>query len=299
MNEQHPDYPRWRDNAGKDGLEAHPAAKADGGAGVEGQEAYRSMRLKYLLPKAFEQDQFFISLQPVFTMPSRRIIAAEVLLRWNMPEEGILFPAEFMPVAAREGLLMPLDMVAVSEACKCLLGWQVKDVQGIPLGVKISVAAMKSKEFMGLVEEVVAAGRLQPGMLEFEFAARDILQNASVVIKTVRRLRQMGCRCALQGYGQSESALSSILPLGMDTIKMDCGAYAPNCEPEGISTCLRVYDAVKSLGTEAVCEKVEHQMQLQELMAAGVDRMQGYALSMPVSTHVFNQMMEKHGADKD
>lgn len=253
-------------------------------------QAQWERRLEQALPAALTDEQFFICLQPRFEMPTRRIIGAEALLRWNFPKEGVLFPSEFLPAVERAGLLMPLDLFALGEVCKCIVSWKAAGIPLVPININISRESLLSPHFMEQASGMLQDCNLPHGMIECELDAQTVWQHALEAQQAAARFRQMGCRVAVHGFKESLSVLSLVLPLGFDTVKVNCRFYAPEGEDEGIAVCVQAYNAVRQSGTYAVCEGVEFLDQLKKLEEAGCNVLQGYALSRPVDAHLFADM---------
>lgn len=258
-------------------------------------QAQWELHLQQALPLALENNQFFICLQPIFEMPTRRIIGAEALLRWNKPDAGILFPSEFLPAAQRAGLLLPLDIFALGEVCNISARWQAAaGIPLLPVNINISRESLLSPHFLELVSQIITGCDVPHNLIECELDAQTVQLHALEAKQAVQRLRQLGCRSAIHGFKESPSILPRLLPLGFDTIKVNCRFYAPHSAPAGIASCMEAYTAVRENGVVAICEGVEFLDHLVMLEQAGCNTMQGYALCMPVTARLFAEMAQRH-----
>lgn len=228
-------------------------------------------------------------------MPARRIVGAEALLRWNLPGVGILFPAEFMPMAERQGLLLPVDLYAVGEACKCQAHWKAAKQPGLPISVNISAATVTSADFLQIARDMLRGCNMDAGQIELEFSSEEALAHMETLKQAAMQLKKAGFHCSVQGFGGSRRQISELLiGLPLDSIKLDCRKYAPNNEEAGMQACIEAYRSAARTGVSVVCEGVANKEQLRQLTLAGCELMQGYALSMPVTKNVFFQMVEKY-----
>lgn len=241
---------------------------------------------------ALRMRQFFICLQPKFELPGRRIVGAEALLRWNDPEEGILFPAEFLPAAEHAGYMEALDLYALEEASRCIRSWIDNRVPVVPISVNISAASLHAPGFCDAAVDCLSRFDVPPSSIEFEFSARFAQLHPAKLADMIECLHRHGFSCCIDGFSRKVEvgALDHLSAFDVDTVKYNCRA-CDNCQEECVNACASAFTRAKELHIRMLCEGVERPQQLDTLYAAGCALMQGYALSMPVSTGLFSRML--------
>ena len=254
----------------------------------------REKQLQDNILPAVRNREFFICLQPKFVFPEKKIVGAEVLLRWNAPNEGILFPTEFLAAARDAGLIELLDLYALDEACACLHRWLASGERVVPLSINISSSSLYTPGFVDAAVDTVKKYNIPSEYLEFEFSSQFIKEFPEKLARTISYLRKLGYRCAIDGYAQPAAALKQVLAFDIDTLKLDCRSFAPDDNKIGMRACVVALGALKEFPARVYCEGVETPFQFETLLAADCRLMQGYALSMPVSARLFAKMLQRH-----
>ncbi|MDL2234527.1 EAL domain-containing protein [Christensenellaceae bacterium OttesenSCG-928-L17] len=263
-----------------------------------GQPVSRDKQLQDNILAAVRNREFFICLQPKFAFPERKIIGAEVLLRWNAPNDGIIFPAEFLSAARSAGLIELLDLYALNDACACLRKWIDAEAQAVPFSINISSSALYTPGFVEAAIDTVKKHNIPPEYLEFEFSSQFIKEFPEKLGKTIAYFHSLGYSCAIDGYAQPAASLAHVFAFDIDTLKLNCRSFAPDDSRIGMESCVKTLDATKAYDKRVFCEGVETPYQLETLLAADCRLLQGYALSMPVSTRLFEKMMVRHKENK-
>ena len=255
----------------------------------------RDAQMQNTIVSALQDRQFFICLQPKFRLPDRHIVGAEALLRWNDPEEGILFPAEFLPAAQRIGYLEALDLYALEEACHCIQHWRAKHMPVVPISVNISVASLHAPGFCDAAVDCLSRHGIPRSDIEFELSYQFAQQHAAKLSDMIECLHRYGFSCCIDGFTftQDGNLLEHLSAFEIDSVKLNCRSYPDKPMQVYISACAQAVSRAKELGMQLFCEGVERPQQIEALASAGCTLMQGYALSMPVSTGLFAKMLSK------
>ena len=253
----------------------------------------RDAQLQNAIVSALRDRQFFICLQPKFRLPGRHIVGAEALLRWNDPEEGILFPAEFLPAAQRIGYLEALDLYALEEACHCIQNWRKKQMPVVPLSVNISVASLHAPGFCDAAVDCLSRHDIPCSDIEFELSYQFAQQHAAKLSNMIECLHRYGFSCCIDGFSDDGNRLEHLSAFEIDSVKLNCRSFQDKPKQVCLDACAQAVTRAKELGMQLFCEGVERPQQIDALAAAGCTLMQGYALSMPVSTGLFAKMLPK------
>jgi EAL domain-containing protein (putative c-di-GMP-specific phosphodiesterase class I) len=173
------------------------------------------------LREAVEQNQLQLYLQPKLDIGSGRIIGAEALIRWRHPESGLTPPATFIPFAEESGLIVPIGLWVLREACLQAMRWKRKGLPQMPVAVNISAAQFHAKNFVADVAAILAETGISPRMLELELTETTIMQEVGATIEALRDLRAMGINVSIDDFGTGYSGLSYLKHFPVDTLKID------------------------------------------------------------------------------
>jgi predicted signal transduction protein with EAL and GGDEF domain len=258
------------------------SAKADGRGSYSFFEPKLDARMKsrrsleFDLRRAMTKGEFELHYQPVVSIADGSISGFEALLRWRHPERGPISPAEFIPIAEEIGLIVPLGEWVLRQACAEAMNWPA------PLRVSVNISPV---HFIGrnLVPAIVAslaASGLDADRLEVEITEAVLLQNTERTLATMRSLRELGVRIAMDDFGVGYSSLSYLRNFPFTKIKIDRSFVQDVVEQESARSIVRAVIALgASLGMTTTAEGIETQQQLDLLRAEGCDEMQGYLFS--------------------
>ena len=242
-------------------------------------------RTEHDLRRAIDLDQLCLHVQPVWSIPGRRWVAAEALVRWQHPERGLLGPAAFLGVAADVGLARTIGRWVLAEACRAAVTLRAESVLEHDVTLWVNLAAEQLTE-PHLSEEISAqlelAG-LPPSALGVEVTETAVVSAVAAVRGDLERLRALGVRVALDDFGTGLSSLTYLDELPLDVVKLDGSFIA------GITDDTRARDLVAGivalvhgLGLQVVAEGVETAGQMAVLEQIGVDAVQGFHIGQAV-----------------
>lgn len=209
---------------------------------------------------------------------SGAIVGFEVLLRWNHPERGMISPAEFIPIAEQTGFITEMGEWVLREACQHAVRWKN------PLSVAVNVAPLQlsDSDFVRKVQRILLESGLEPKRLELEITESGIIADHRHALVTIRRLKALGVRIAMDDYGTGYSSLSTLQSFPFDKIKIDRGFV------EGLGTNMQSQAIVRStlilansLNIPVLAEGVETQEHLEFLRQEGCQHVQGYYYGRP------------------
>lgn len=236
------------------------------------------------LSKALRDGQLDIEYQPIFSAVSEHAEAAEALLRWNHPTRGRIEAGEFVSVAEETGVIVPIGDWVVREACRTARAWIDHGVVGPRFAVHVNVSRLQlaNSSFVNRVVDLLREHRLRPRQLVLEAREATLLGEASDVIRSVRALRRVGVRVALDNFGTGSNALSLLTDVGADVLKLDGTLALPSGSSEADTRVVRALVLLAhALNMEVVAERVTGIEQLRRLRAAGCDLVQGHLVGRP------------------
>ncbi len=240
-----------------------------------------SHQLEGELRQALDDDVLTLSYQPIVEMPLERCVALEALLRWQHPTRGPIDPSEFIPMAENAGLIGRLGRWVLERACMDAATWQGDAAPGVT--VNVSLAQITSGRLPEEVAAALARSGLAPGRLQLEITESMVGAEHSRIVPVLRVLREMGVGIALDDFGTGFSSLSRLRIWPIDTIKIDrsfIGAMAAG----GTAVIRATLLVAEEYGLTVTAEGVETREQQLQLVQLGINRLQGYLFSRPLSS---------------
>ena len=240
-------------------------------------QARRALELD--LRKALVEHEFELFYQPIVDLQSNRVSGFEALLRWNHPTQGLISPADFIPIAEDMGLIIPLGEWVLRQACKEAAGWPER----VKVAVNLSPAQFKSKALALVVTTALADSGLAPDRLELEITESVLLQDNDTVRSILHQLRGLGVRISMDDFGTGYSSLSYLRSFPFDKIKIDQSFVRDMGQHDDSIAIVRAVAGLgRNLGMSTTAEGVETNEQLGRLRQEGCTEVQGYLFSRPL-----------------
>ncbi|MBL1433752.1 MAG: GGDEF-domain containing protein [Gammaproteobacteria bacterium] len=235
-----------------------------------------------IIRKALKHDLFRLAFQPVQHVASGKIRHYEALIRMIDDSGNIIGPGDFIPVAERMGLIHEIDRYMVSNVIKTIAGLPNSQSE-LSLHVNLSGHAFQDPTLYGLIREKIREHKIDPHRLLFEITETAAVANVEQTRDMVVKLRELGCRFALDDFGAGFSSFSYVKQFPVDQLKID-GAFIRNLvnDPVDQSLVKSMIEVGRSLKKEVIAEFVEDQETLDLLTSYGVDYVQGYFIGKPL-----------------
>ena len=234
------------------------------------------------LRHAIVTDQLFLTFQPKINLSKGRITGVETLLRWQHPEHGIILPDQFIPVAERTGLIIPLTLWVLQQSLiQCRL-WSKMGLD-IDIAVNLTMWNLEAQELPEQIEALLRDTGVSPRNLELEITETSIMSDPQRVIRTLNQIRQLGVRFAIDDFGTGYSSFAYLTKLPVSCIKID-KSFVQNIETDRDSSVIvkSIIDLGHNLGLKVVAEGVETATAKKMLTAFQCDDGQGYYFCRPV-----------------
>ncbi|MBH8552998.1 EAL domain-containing response regulator [Nostocaceae cyanobacterium CENA357] len=237
-------------------------------------------------------EEFEIYYQPIVNISSGEIIAAESLLRWQSPELGLVYPAEFIPLAESTGLIVPIDQWVVQSVCKQIRIWQNAGVSSLTLAVNLSVIEFNEPDCIQKIVGFLKNNNLEPQYLEVELTESMIMQDVNSAIATMNKLQSLGVRIAIDDFGTGYSSLIYLKNLPVNTLKID-RYFIHNVaqDPQKSAITKALIEMAHNLNMQVVAEGVETEAELSFLRQKNCDAMQGFLFSRPLPAAEFENFL--------
>ncbi|HEX4695879.1 putative bifunctional diguanylate cyclase/phosphodiesterase [Sphingomonas sp.] len=244
-------------------------------------------QLEVDLRSAIERGQFELVYQPQVSLRDGRTVAAEALLRWRHPTQGIKLPASFLERAEESGLIVEIGEWVIAEVAGTLRRWAVASIDQ-RLAINVSQRQLDHAMFFRRLREAMHAAQAPARLLELEITETLAMHCSDDVIEAISALRADGATIAIDGYGTGHSSLSRLRELPIDRIKLDHSLVAQITEDgEARQIAQSVVGLIHGLGCEAVAEGIERAEQEDMLRVIGCDVVQGYAVAAPMDEAAF------------
>ena len=226
--------------------------------------------------------------QPLVQVANRRIIGFEALLRWFHPSRGVVSPAEFIPIAEENGLIIPLGEWVLKQACIEAARWP----DGIKVAVNLSPVQFRSQGLVMAVAAALQASGLEPGRLELEITESTMMQDTTATLAVVAALKALGVGISMDDFGTGYSSLAYLQKFPFDKVKIDQAFVREIRQPINLAIVHAVTGIAASMGIRTTAEGVETEEQFACAATAGCDEVQGYLFSPPRPSGDIAAMLE-------
>jgi diguanylate cyclase (GGDEF)-like protein len=241
------------------------------------EEARGRHALEHDLRGALEANQFHLVFQPQVRLDTTELTGFEALLRWKHPSRGLVSPAEFIPIAEENGLIVPIGEWVLRTACATAACWP-----NLTIAVNLSPVQFRSRGLVAMVTSALAEAGLPPQRLELEVTETALLDDSEATIEILHQLRSLGVRVSLDDFGVGYSSLSYLRKFPFDRIKIDRSFVGTLGEsPESIAIVRTIASLGAVLGVETTAEGVETIEQLEFVRECGCTAVQGYYFGRP------------------
>lgn len=251
-----------------------------------------NLKLENQLRRAIDEGQLEVFYQPRLNVADDHLDAAEALVRWRHPQQGLIAPGDFIPLAEETGLIIPLGEFVLREACRQARQWQLDGLAPIRVSVNLSVKQLRQGNFISLVRQVLEESGLSADRLELELTESQLLDDIDNAVSISHQLRALGVKLAIDDFGTGYSSLSYLKRFPVDFVKID-RSFISELEQFGEDAAIvrAIIAMVHSLERKVVAEGVETQAQMDYLKAHGCDEIQGYLISRPMPAEEFVKLL--------
>lgn len=251
----------------------------------------RRLSTETKLHQALERDEFKLYYQPLVDTNSGRITGAEALLRWSLPDQQLVSPIEFIPIAEETGLIIPIGEWVLREACRQAQAWQAV-YPGMKIAVNLSARQFRQKHLANLIEQILAETALPPHLLELELTESVLMHNTDETVRTLRRLAEMGIQLAVDDFGTGYSSLAYLKRFPINRLKIDRSFVRDiDSDADDAAIVTAIVGMAQDLNLNVTAEGVENIAQIQFLSSLGCHLMQGFYFSRPLNGQEFTHRL--------
>jgi len=246
------------------------------------------------LHRALERNEFFLDYQPKVTAGSWQICGVEALLRWKPHhQQTVVQPTDFIPILEETGMIIEVGRWVLETACRQLMAWQQPHDAPLQLSVNISAVQFHAGDLPEIVESVIVATGIEPERLCLELTESVVMQDNSLAITTLQRLRQLGVMLSLDDFGTGFASLNYLQRMQLHELKIDRSfvKHLPN-DKNALAIINSVLSLAEGLALTVTAEGVETGEQAALLASLGCHQLQGFYFSRPLPPHGVQELLD-------
>ncbi|MBM7704755.1 EAL domain-containing protein [Metabacillus iocasae] len=257
------------------------------------QSSYRSLLLQMGLRKALEQNEFYIVYQPIVEAKTESTIGAEVLLRWNHPEVGIVSPAEFIHLLEEDGLIAEVTYWVLDRVCRQLKQWEEQGIEGLKMSINFAPQHFLETNMLERVSEIVTGHGVNPRQIQIEIVESSFLENESVICHYLNEFSKRGFFIAIDDFGVGYSSLSYLRRFTVHTIKIDKTFIRESLHNKVDFEIIKgLIQVARRLNIQVIAEGIETNEQRLILNSLDCHFLQGFYFSKPLHYEEFEDYMK-------
>ncbi len=246
-------------------------------------EARTAFETVVLVSKALRNNELCLHYQPKINLSSGTITGYEALLRWQHPQEGIIYPQNFIPFVEQTNLIVDIGNWVIEQALTQISNWAVL---GKTWSVAVNIAALhfQREDFVETLKHLLSRfPNSSPQMLDIEIVESVMLENIPLVVKNINECKKLGVTFSLDDFGTGYSSLSYLKKLETHSIKIDQSFIRGILDDKNsLLLTIAIIGLAKSFNREVIAEGVETVEQAKLLMRLGCDSAQGYGFAKPM-----------------
>jgi diguanylate cyclase (GGDEF)-like protein/PAS domain S-box-containing protein len=261
-----------------------------------GTTSAEKLKMESNLRKALQQKELILYYQPQVDLISGKVIGAEVLLRWQNDDYGLIPPSRFIPLAEEIGLIQSIGEWVLRSACIQTKAWQEAGLPPILMSVNVSMHQFRDKSFINMLRTILRETNLEPQYLVLELTESALMQNSALTISMLNELKSFGIHMAIDDFGTGYSSLSYLKYLPLSKVKLDQSfVRSLTIDPNDEAISKAIIAMAHSLNLKVVAEGVEKTDQLSFLRSHQCDEAQGFLFSKPVPENEFVELLMTYG----
>ncbi|MDT8427443.1 MAG: EAL domain-containing protein [Pseudomonadales bacterium] len=260
------------------------------------QTVSSQLDIETALRQGMEREELVLHYQPKLDLNSDSLSGAEALIRWSREPGKLVNPADFIPIAEKSGLIIPIGTWVIHAACRQIRAWSDQGIEPVNVAVNISVKQFRSREqdLYSIIVAAIEKYAIEPGQLNLEITETALMEYPQHVTPILQALKKIGINIALDDFGTGFSNMAYLSQLSLDALKIDISFIKGIGKDSNAEALVRsVIDLAHNLGLRTIAEGVETEQQRQFLAHHGCDELQGYLYSKPLTEEDFQQFLQR------
>ncbi len=256
------------------------------------EAAVERLMTKSKLKRAFERDELLVHYQPKYNLETGEVCGAEALVRWELPERGIVLPSDFIPIAEESNLIVDIGEWVLDRVCEDFRYWQRSVSSPGRVSVNLSLKQLRQPNFISRINSILRSYQVSPTSLELEITETTLMENPVRTIKLLDELYSLGLHLAIDDFGTGYSSLSALQQFPISTLKIDRSfirEVASNADDATIVG--TIIHMGRSLQMDVVAEGVESEEQLNFLQTLDCTYVQGMLFGDPMTSDNYLELL--------
>ena len=259
------------------------------------KEFIENVKIERKLEKALKNQNFFMYYQPQYDTYTGKLRGVEALIRWKDEDGNLISPTTFIPLAEKNGAILPLGEWIIEESISDFSKWHKKyKLDSLILSINISAIQFKSKSFVNNLIQVIHKYKIPANLIELEITESVFIDDIQDIVNKMNVLRDMGIRFSMDDFGTGFSSLSYLRRLPIDTLKID-KSFIDTVVTDGPTRTIAesIIELGKKLGFDTIAEGVEEEVQFCLLKNIGCENIQGFYFGRPMSFSAIDELLSK------
>ena len=243
--------------------------------------------------ESLERGDFVPYLQPKYELEGETVAGAEALVRWVDPEEGMIFPNEFIPLFESNGFVVDIDLYMFEQVCRMVERWSKVGWRVIPISVNLSRSHFNVPNFFDAYETILEQYEIPPKSIEIELTESLFYNDMEALNSLVERIHKVGLSCSIDDFGSGYSSLNVLKEVQVDALKLDRVFFVNESNEDserGKSVIQSVIQLAQALDLHTISEGVEERDQVEFLKQMKCDLIQGYVFAKPMPVTDFEKL---------
>ncbi len=256
------------------------------------EAAVERLMTKSKLKRAFERDELLVHYQPKYNIATGEVFGAEALVRWELPERGLILPADFIPIAEETNLIIEIGEWVLDKVCEDFRLWQRSTDSPGRVSVNLSLKQLRQANFTSRISSIMRSHEISPTSLELEITETTLMENPDRTIKLLDQLYALGLHLAIDDFGTGYSSLSALQQFPISTLKIDKSFVRDVAiNPADATLVGTIIQMGRNLNMDVVAEGVENEEQLNFLQQLECSYVQGLLFGDPMSSDNYLELL--------
>ena len=256
------------------------------------EAAVERLMTKSKLKRAFERDELLVHYQPKYNLETGEVFGAEALVRWELPERGLILPSDFIPIAEETNLIIEIGEWVLDKVCEDFRIWQRSVGSPGRVSVNLSLKQLRQPNFTNRISSILRSYEVSPTSLELEITETTLMENPERTIKLLDQLYALGLHLAIDDFGTGYSSLSALQQFPISTLKIDKSFVRDVAtNPDDATLVSTIVQMGQNLQLDVVAEGVEVEEQLNFLQSLGCTYVQGLLFGSPMSSDNYLELL--------
>jgi len=256
---------------------------------------HRRQQIQADMTDALINNHFVLHYQPIIDSGTGGVVSVEALIRWNHPENGLISPDEFIPVAETTGFIVPLGEWVIKEVCRQKSLWEKEGMDSFSVAINLAANQFSSDKLVHLLNQTLKQYGLRTDSISLEITESTLMENTEDLGVRINKLHGMGYSFSLDDFGTGYSSLAYLKRFPVDKIKIDRSMVVDVPKnKENSAICEAIISIGKAFGIKVIAEGVETETQLNYFREIGCHQIQGYLISRPLEADGLAVWLHQH-----